>query len=469
MVQTHPVAAFVEVVAIVSVVAGVCGAGEWAVPQIALPKNPKHPLIACTPRERERLRVAYKGKGPDHDVVAAAVARAGGLVGRDVQFPPRGGQHNQWYQCDACQVALKGLSDTRHQCPRCKKVYSGEPYDDVIFSRKHTRNLRDALAAGWAYAVTGEDKYARFAAKVLLGYAARYKRYPYHSASRSLSGWARRSGGHLYEQTLTEAWALAEMIAPACDLIHDSPALSAADRETLRTGLLEPMLRNIDRNKSGKSNWQTWHNAAMLWGGALVGDAAWVRKAVADPRNGFAYQMKVSVSADGMWYENSWGYHFYTLRAMVRIVEGARRLGIDLWRHPMLKRMFTLAAQYAMPDGSLPRFGDDVRTRVSTASAYLEPAWGAYRDPAFLPHLPARAHWDSVLLGRSVARRPAAPPLRSTVFRGAGHAVLRAAGPAGLAAVMTFGPYGGFHGHYDKLSFVFFGHRRELGVDPGRA
>ena len=34
---------------------------------------------------------------------------------------------------------------------------------------------------------------------------------------------------------------------------------------------------------------------------------------------------------------------------------------------------------------------------------------------------------------------------------------------------MTFGPYGGFHGHYDKLSFVFFGHGCELGVDPGRA
>ncbi len=34
---------------------------------------------------------------------------------------------------------------------------------------------------------------------------------------------------------------------------------------------------------------------------------------------------------------------------------------------------------------------------------------------------------------------------------------------------MTFGPYGGFHGHFDKLSFVLFAFGKELGVDPGRA
>jgi oligo-alginate lyase len=34
---------------------------------------------------------------------------------------------------------------------------------------------------------------------------------------------------------------------------------------------------------------------------------------------------------------------------------------------------------------------------------------------------------------------------------------------------MTFGSYGGSHGHYDKISFVFFGHGQELPIDLGRA
>ena len=158
---------------------------------------------------------------------------------------------------------------------------------------------------------------SQYARAVLLGYAERYSSYPYHDANCKTGKSASASGGHLFEQTLNEAACLAGEIGPAYDLVYDSEVFSAADHDKIRTGLFLPILRNIDKHKAGKGNWQTWHNAAMFVAAPLVGNVEWARKAIAQPGNGFVHQMEVSVSKDGLWYENSWGYHFYTLRAMV--------------------------------------------------------------------------------------------------------------------------------------------------------
>ena len=131
--------------------------------------------------------------------------------------------------------------------------------------------------------------------------------------------------------------------------------------------------------------------------------------------------------------------------------------------------MFALPVQYTMADGSLPRFGDDVNSSAKSGGAMMEQAYHAYRDPAILALLDGRPSFESILLGRDAQQSDSLPTLGSKVFEGAGHAILRTQGEAGLAAAMTFGPYGGSHGHFDKLSFVFFGYERELGVDPGRA
>jgi hypothetical protein len=473
----------------VSPVVGAVGATHAS--PVHLPER-GHPFLACTADELGRLRQAYRGQGTERDIVATRVREAERFVGEPVEFPPRGGQHNQWYQCDKCEIALRTIDATHHQCPKCGKVYSGPPYDDVIFSQQHSRNLQRMVTAAWAYAISEDKRFAEYTAKVLLGYAQRYEQYPYHSASLDAKS---RSGGHLFEQTLNEAADLAGEIGPAYDLIHDSGVLSAAEHQAIRDGLLLPMLRNIDKNKTGKNNWQTWHDAALIWGGALVRDPAWVQKAIADPQNGFLYQMGVSVSKEGMWYENSWGYHFYTLQALVNIAETARRLGLDLWSNERLKKMFTLPVYYTMADGMLPRFGDDTSSSVRRVGRLFEPAYRAYQDRQILALLGERTSFESLLLGRTaqanakrdpkrdlsrlgraptgergpVGTRTQPAVLESMVFEDAGHAILRAKGAAGLTAALTFGPYGGFHGHFDKLSFVFFGFARELGVDPGRA
>ncbi len=433
---------------------------------IRLPEPPAHPLLACNPEQLARLRTAAKGDGPARAAVAALLRLADSALAKPLEFPPRGGQHNQWYQCEPCQFRLTTIDDTHHKCESCGTVYTGEPYDDVIFQRKHSANLNGMLAAAWAHAITGEETYARHAAAVLLGYAQRYEKYPYHTSTRKN---VEISGGHLAEQTLNESAHMARQIAPAYDLIHDSPVLTPADHAAIREHLLLPLLRNLDRHKGGKNNWQTWHNAAMIAGGVVLRDPEWIRKALTQPNNGFYSQMDVSVGPEGMWYENSWGYHFYTLSALVCIADAAARVGIDLWSHPNLKKMFTLPARYTMADGSLPRFGDDPGCSARSYPSLMAYGCAAYQDPNLAALLPDEPFWETVLLGIDVENGNDAAVRGSEAFPGVGHAILRTEGEAGLSAAFTFGPYGGFHGHFDKLSFVLFGHGRELGVDPGRA
>ncbi|MEI8315986.1 MAG: heparinase II/III family protein [Verrucomicrobiota bacterium] len=435
----------------------------WTMSKIELPRT--HPQIACTAEELARLKTAYASQGPDHDVVADVVTRAEQALAQPLNFPPSGGQHNQWYQCEPCQTGLVMVDDTHHKCPACGKIYTGTPYDDVIFGRQHHANLTNLNAAAWAYAITGRKEFADFAAKVLLGYAERYQKYPFHSNNLKQD----KSGGHIFEQTLTEASALATEIGPAWDLVRDSAAFTPQDRQAVRAGLLLPMLQTIAGHNAGKTNWQTWHNAAFIWGGVGLDDETWIRRALENPANGFAFQMQASVTGDGMWYENSWGYHFYTLSALVAMAEGSRRLGIDIWSHPNLKKMFTLPAAYAMADGTLPRFGDDVGRRAFSQWNLNECAYRAYGDAALVPMLADKPIWESVLFGRKTDQRVSAPWRGSEILRSAGHAILRTRGEAGLSAAVTFGPYGGCHGRIDKLSFVLVGFGRELGVDPGRA
>ena len=437
--------------------------------QIRMPDVETWPVVACTLEELTRLRDAHRSGGKAGQLMAKRIQQAEGALQREVAFPPEGGQHNQWYQCDKCQIALQTVDDTHHRCTKCGETYSGYPYDNVIYSRKHSALTRDMEDCAWAYALTGDERFAQHSRDVLVGYAERYESYPYHSANMGKkTDKPSRSGGHVFEQTLNEAsWA--HPVCVAYDLVSRSKALSPQDHSTIRQHLLRPLYENIAKHRAGKSNWQTYHDSAFMLLGGVLRDESLIRQALEDPENGFFYQMEVSVLPGGMWYENSWSYHFYTLGAVQRITETARRLGIDLYSTPQVKEMYTVAMDYRMTDGTLPRLGDATTSRIS--GHYYEVAYHQWPEPQFLAVLPATPTWESVLYGRTQNPVSAGDDGHQSVLkRGAGHAILRTDGPNGpSSAAITFGPFGGFHGHFDKLSFVYFGLDRELGYDPGRA
>ncbi|MBT3605516.1 MAG: hypothetical protein HN521_20825, partial [Candidatus Latescibacteria bacterium] len=321
-------------------------------PEVRLPEPMRS--VAVTEEELARLRTAYKNEGPEHAAVMDRVRRADAILQRAIVFPPEGGQHNQWYQCEPCQIGLKTVDPTHHRCPKCRRVYRGYPYDNVLYKTKHGTLAGEMNTCAWAFAVTGEERYADYARQYLIGYSMRYTQYPYHSANMGKrDDEPKISGGHVMEQTLSEAsWALG--VCEAYDLVRSASVWSEADHQKVREGLFVPLYHNIEKYKAGKSNWQTYHNAAMFHIGAVVGDVAMMKGALEDVENGFYRQMDISVLPGGMWYENSWGYHFYPLEAVRRTTEAARRLGIDLYWIPQLKELYTVALDYQMLEGSLP-------------------------------------------------------------------------------------------------------------------
>ena len=431
------------------------------------------PVIAVTGEELDRLKAAWASSGVQREVLAQRFERADKAIEAALFFPPEGGQHNQWYQCESCQIGLKTIDANRHQCPSCERIYSGFPYDNVIYNSQHRENLNRAEDAAWAWVVTGKPKYRDFAMSVLLGYADRYLGYPMlhtrvNDETVDVEAGKKdkyRTAGRLHAQTLTEANSLIPA-AITYDLIYST--LSEKERRHIEKNFLRVISTSINVHKTGKSNWQTWHNAALLYAGAAMGDGELVKQTLLDEEHGFITQMKISIMPEGMWYENSWAYHYYTLSAMTYLAEGGRRLGFDLYSFPPLQKMYLIAFDYLMNDGSLPRFGNAVQD--SPLGKWVnEQAYAAYKDERLLTGIPKEVSWDGIVLGRRESKRSELPQVESKVITGGGHAILATDGPGKLTAALSFSPFGGFHGHFDKLSFVWFGYGQELGVDAGRS
>ncbi len=297
-------------------------------------------------------------------------------------LPPTGGQWTLWYICpNGLPLRYEPTHSPPHFCPSTNQYYSSPPqfpnrpalYDEVIYARRHNALAASARFLGLAYAITDDVKYANSAATILRAYAAAYPKYPHHNKDGGIS----KTGAKARAQTLDEAIWLID-IAWSYDLV--SSALSPLDRATIADNVLRPAVAKIEGNRAGVSNWQTWHNAAIATVGFALNDARMVNLAYNDPEDGFFKQLRDGASADGFWWEGSWGYHFYTLSAMIYLAEMGARAGIDTYAQPNLRAMWYAPLQMAMPDLSVPRFDDDTGSSITRQWMY-EIGYKRYRDP----------------------------------------------------------------------------------------
>ena len=393
--------------------------------------------------------------------------RADDWLGKTVALPPRGGQWWHWYACKKDGARLQTVSPTEHKCTACGQIYSGWPYDDVVLDRDHGALAGALRTLGLVYQLTGDARYAAKAREILLAYAERYTSYPLHN----IHGKEAIGGGRVGPQTLDESTWLIPMCQGA-DLIWET--LSDQDRERAATGLFRPAAEVIRQHRMGIHNIQCWKNSAVGLVGLLLDDSGLVADAVASP-HGFRQQVVRVFSAEGQWYEGDWVYHFYTVSALLPLLEAGERCGLGLYAFEKdgrsCRQLFSGPLDLAMPNLLLPAFNDSGTVNLKGQARSYECALACYADPRFAEVIGGdRRNLEAFLVGVESLPAPPADAGGSRNFMAAGYAILEhGVGDGAAWLCLKYGPHGGGHGHDDKLNLLAYRRGVVLGIDPGTA
>ena len=425
------------------------------------------PHLLFNAADLERIRKVAAAEPWAAKVVAGLLREADEWPARHVRefgltewaLPKEGAGWSHNYVCPDHGVRLTQKAG-KNLCPIDGKDYHGWPVDYVVFMQRNDDTARSARDLGLAWQLTGKPEYAQKARRIFNAYSDLYLTLPIHDNANKVDT---KSGARVMSQTLSEAsWLLP--LAFGYDLVRDR--LPAAERERFEANVLHAAAAVIRRNNMGKSNWQSWHNAALLAAGLLTGDRELVDLAIDGP-GGFKFQMRESVTADGAWFEGAWGYHFYALNPLLMTREMAERAAIPVPEAAALKRMLDAPLACVFPDGTLPNFNDSGYTSLASESAWYDIGYRLFKDARYLTVAPRTGRGlESLLWGAPEFAAGMAAPLGSELLTSSGIAILRAQGSDRTLAV-KFGPHGGGHGHFDKLSFISYAGGARQAADAG--
>jgi len=176
---------------------------------------------------------------------------------------------------------------------------------------QHKRNSVTIQNAGFLYQVTGNKAYANLARDILFAYAKLYPTLSDHPQQKN------QSPGQLFWQSLNEAVWLVTSIQ-GYDSIYTT--LNDAEKKEIESNLFRPMVSFISDEAPQTfdriHNHGTWAVAAVGMTGYVIGDQTYVEKALyglkRDGSAGFMKQLDLLFSPDGFYSEGPY-YQRYAL------------------------------------------------------------------------------------------------------------------------------------------------------------
>ncbi len=437
-------------------------------------------LITESEWSQVRQKAALPQFAPALQLLRAEVAD---FLARPVDVPqlPGGYYHDYFCPQHAVQLVFEPDSPRLHRCPIDGAAYSGEPFDSAWRWSVNNLLAESALRLAVLWKLEGKNGHSQRVQEILLDYAANYASYMTSAGRPANHGIAQFS-------TLDEAvWVIP--LAWSFDIVRS--ALSQAQQAEIVEKLLLPAAGFLTRRHfGGIHNFACWHNAAIGTIGAVTGNEALLAFAIDGP-NGFHTQAREGILADGLWFEGSFSYHFYTVAALLSLAKATANLPRwDLRRESALAAVLRAPVLCAYPDGSLPAtndcwyftsLNDDCCHGVPKAPAFYEIGYAWTADPLFGQAL-ARAYkhgpresLDALLFGARSLPADGSPEPASVNMAASGYAILRSQPQAHETsdpeceqfALLKYGVHGGGHGHPDKLALILYAQGSRQAPDLG--
>ncbi|MBS3761751.1 MAG: heparinase II/III family protein [Planctomycetes bacterium] len=261
---------------------------------------------------------------------------------------------------------------------------------------------RRALHLALAATLTGENEYREQALPVFRRIAELYLKTP-----------VRDTGGRLMKYGLSEC-GFSSKLAWTCDLLA-TEGLDEEDDELFGKMLAATRETANAHGHVSCGNHNTWLDVGQLIVGAAIGDMQFIHDALYGYmagdrfRYGLIHHLRHDILSDGLQWERTLGYHFYTLMGLTEVARQMELLGVDLWHAEIpaqmvsdgkdlhraygpegetkcLKAAFNAPFYMMFPGGDFTMLHDSGVANIRGAYVWgivYELAWEAYQDPKY--------------------------------------------------------------------------------------
>jgi hypothetical protein len=353
---------------------------------------------------------------------------------------------------------------------------------------KHKQNYNEMYHAGILYQLTGDEKYAQFIKDMLDQYAEMYPGLGKHPQGK------KQTPGRMFWQSLNETVWLLHTIQ-AYDAIYDW--LSESDRMNYEDNIFTPMVNFFITECKHEfdliHNHGTWIVAAVGMTGYVMQNEDWVKMSLygsdLSGKTGFLAQLDKLFSPDGYYTEGGYyvRYALWPFFIFAEVIHNNQPdIGIYEYRDQILKKALYSALQVTYTNGAFIPINDALKEKTWLSPELIFATNFVYahyeHDRQLLSivklHDEVSLTGPGLMAAKDILKDEPIPIFqwKSVEFTDGpdgdmgGVGILRYGDPSDQETLlMKYGSHGLSHGHFDKLSFLFYDQAREIIQDYGAA